>query len=248
MEPNVKLCAHEGKDLEDATMYRRLVGSLIYLTLTRLDISFAVGMISRYKQNPKKPHLEAARRILRYVKSTLGYGIMYKKGGDCKLVGYCDANYAGDHDTRHSTTGYVFMLGYGAISWCSKRQPTMSLSTTEAEYRAAAMAAQESTWLVLLLKDLHQSIAYDIHLYCDNLSAIRLAENSVFNVRTKHVEVHYHFIREKVLQEEIQLEHVGTERQAADLFTKGLGSNKFENFCNQLGMVKRPESDVEGEY
>lgn len=96
-------------------------------------------------QNPKKPHLEAVRRILRYVKSTLGYGVMYKKGRECKLVGYCDADYAGDYDTRRSTTGYVFMLGSGAISWCSKRQPTVSLSTTEAEYRAAAMAAQEST-------------------------------------------------------------------------------------------------------
>jgi Reverse transcriptase (RNA-dependent DNA polymerase) len=134
IEPNVKMCAHEGKDLEDATMYRQLVGSLIYLTLTRPDISYAVGVMSRYMQNPKKPHLEAVRRILRYVKGTLGYGLMYKKGGDCKLVGYCDADYAGDHDTRRSTTGYVFMLGSGAISWCSKRQPTVSLSTTEEEY------------------------------------------------------------------------------------------------------------------
>eukprot|EP00257_Ricinus_communis_P015169 XP_015573028.1 uncharacterized protein LOC107261036 [Ricinus communis] len=106
MERNVKLCAYEGKDLEDATMYRRLVGSLIYLTLTWPDISFAIGLISCYMQNPKNPHLEAARRILRYVKNILGYGIMYKKGGDC-----------------------------------NKRQPTVSLSTTEAEYRTAAMAA-----------------------------------------------------------------------------------------------------------
>ncbi|XP_052478501.1 uncharacterized mitochondrial protein AtMg00810-like [Gossypium raimondii] len=134
MEPNAKICAHEGKDLEDATMYQQLVGSLIYLTLIRPDISFAVGVISRYMQHPKKPYLEVVRRILRYVKNTFGYGIMYKRGRGCKLVGYCDADYAGDHDTRHSTTGYVFMLGSRAISWCSKRQPTMSLSTTEAEY------------------------------------------------------------------------------------------------------------------
>ncbi|KAE8734204.1 PLAC8 family protein [Hibiscus syriacus] len=96
MEPNVKMCAHEGKDLEDETMYRQLVGSLIYLTLTRPDISYAVGVMSRYMQNPKKPHLEAVRRILRYVKSTIYYGLLYKKGEDCKLVGYCDADYAGD--------------------------------------------------------------------------------------------------------------------------------------------------------
>ncbi|KAE8675571.1 tir-nbs resistance protein [Hibiscus syriacus] len=115
MEPNVKICSHEGKDLEDATMYRQLVGSLIYLTLTRPDISYAVGVMSRYMQNPKKPHLEAVRRILRYVKSIIDYGLLYKKGEDCKLVGYCDADYARDHDTKRSTTGYVFKLGSGTI-------------------------------------------------------------------------------------------------------------------------------------
>ncbi|KAK2980731.1 hypothetical protein RJ640_011711 [Escallonia rubra] len=248
MEPNAKICAHEGKDLEEATMYRQLVGSLIYLTLTRPDISYAVGVMSRYMQNPQKLHLEAVRRILRYVKGTLDYGIIYKKGGDCKLVGFCDADYAGDHDTRHSTTGYVFTLGSGAVSWCSKRQPTMSLSTTEAEYRAATMAAQESTWILQLLEDLHQPIKYPISLYCDNLSAIRLAENPVFHARTKHVEVHYHFIREKVLQEKIELEHVRTENQVADLLTKSLSESKFQNFCSQLGMTNKGGASVEGEY
>ncbi|XP_019077634.1 uncharacterized mitochondrial protein AtMg00810-like [Vitis vinifera] len=229
MEPNAKMCEHEGKDLKDATMYRQLVGSLLYLTLTRPDISYAVGVMSQYMQNPKKPHLEAVRRILRYVKGTIDYGLLYKKVEDCKLVGYCDADYAGDHDTRRSTTGYVFMLGSGAISWCSKRQLTVSLSTTEAEYRAATMAAQE------------------IPLYCDNQSVVRLAENLVFHARTKHVEVHYHFIREKVLEEEVELKQIKSEDQVADLFTKGLSGSKFESFCHQLGMVKILEADVEGE-
>ncbi|XP_024042735.1 uncharacterized protein LOC112099555 [Citrus clementina] len=155
MEPNGKMCAHEGKDLEDATMYRQLVDSLIYLTLTRPDISYAVGVMSRYMQNPKKTHLEAVRQVLRYVNSTINYGLLYKKGEDCKLVAYCDADYSGDHDTRRSITGYVFKLNFGTISWCSKRQPTISLSATKAEYRAAAMAAQGSTWLIQLMNDLH---------------------------------------------------------------------------------------------
>ncbi|GJW15536.1 indole-3-acetic acid-amido synthetase GH3.17, partial [Tanacetum coccineum] len=246
MELNSKMCAYEGHDLEDATMYRQLVGSLIYLTITRPDISFAVGVMSRYMQNPKKSHLEAVRRILRYVKSTLDYGIMFRKGEDCRLVSYCDADYAGDHDTRRSTSGYVCLLGSGAISWCSKRQPTVSLSTTEAEYRAAAMTAQEITW-IMLLKELHQPTNYSVPLYCDNLSAIRLAENPVFHARTKHVEVHYHFIREKVLQGEISLKHVGTDGQVADLFTKGMNGNKLKNFSHQLGMVKLTEVGVERE-
>ncbi|KAG6499850.1 hypothetical protein ZIOFF_039645 [Zingiber officinale] len=162
MESNFRMCAHEGKSLEDTTMYQKSVGSLIYLTLTRPDISYAVSVISRYMQNPMKPHLEAVRRILRYVKSTIDYGLVYKRIGDCKLVGYCDADYAGDHDTRRSTTSDLFKLGSGSISWCSKRQPTVSLSSTEAEYRAAAMAAQETTWLIQLLNNLHQPVDYAV--------------------------------------------------------------------------------------
>ncbi|RVW35720.1 Retrovirus-related Pol polyprotein from transposon RE1 [Vitis vinifera] len=205
------------------------------------------GVMSRYMQNPKKPHLEAVRRILRHVKGTIDYGLLYKKGEDCKLVGYYDADYVGDHDTRRSITEYVFMLGSGAISWCSKRQPIVSLSTTEAEYRAAAMATQESTWLIRLMNDLHQLVDYAVPLYCDNQSAIRLAENPVFHARTKHVEVHYHFIMEKVLEEEVELKQINSEDQVADLFTKGLSGSKFESFCHQLGMVKILEADVEGE-
>ncbi|BFG28414.1 hypothetical protein CerSpe_146880 [Prunus speciosa] len=239
MEPNVKLCTYEGKDVEDATMYQQLVGSLIYLTLTRPDISYAVGVMSRYMQNPKKSHLDAVRRILRYVKSTIDYGHLYKKGEDCKLIGYCDADYAGDHDTRRSTTGYVFKLGSGTISWCSKRQPTVSFSTTEAEYRAAAMAAQEITWLTQLMNDLHQLVDYSVSLYYDNQSAVHLAENPAFHARTKHVEIHYHFIREKVLQEEIEMRHINTDDQVADLFTKGLSTGKFKKFRRQLNVVQR---------
>ena len=154
------------------------------------------------------------------------------------MVGYCDADYAGDCNTRRSTTGYVFSLGSGAVAWCSKRQPTVSFSTTEAEYRAAAMAAQESTWLMRLLKDLHQPIKQVI-LHCDNRSAVCLAENPIFHARTKHIEIHYHFIREKVLQGDIQMKLTPTEEQIADIFTKGLSISKFEEMRMQLGMIRR---------
>ncbi|KAE8676439.1 hypothetical protein F3Y22_tig00111614pilonHSYRG00169 [Hibiscus syriacus] len=216
-------------------------------TSTPMEPNIKFGVMSRYMQNPKKPHLEAVQRILRYVKNTIDYGLLYKKGEDCKLVGYCDADYAGDHDTRRSTTGYVFKLGSGTISWCSKRQPTVSLSTTEAEYRAAAMAAQESTWLIQLMNNLHQPVDYAIPLYCDNQSAIRLAENPVFHARTKHVEVHYHFVREKVLQEEIEMRQIKTDEQIADLFTKSLSVGKFEHFRRQHGVIQRMEANIEGE-
>ncbi|XP_048503073.2 secreted RxLR effector protein 161-like [Beta vulgaris subsp. vulgaris] len=191
MEVNARLCSIEGKDLEDVTMYRQLV-EVLSISRYRPDIAYAVSVISRFMQKPMKRHLEVVRRILRYVKGTIDYGILYRNDKEIEVVGYCD--YAGDLDTRRSTTGYVFNLGSGAVSWCSKRQPTVSLSSTEAEYRAAAMATQECVWLTQLLKDLHQPIDRGIKLACDNQSAIRLAENPVFHARTKHVEVHYHFV------------------------------------------------------
>ena len=135
MDPNMRLQEDKGNDREDMTMCRQLVGSLIYLTLTRPDISYVVGVVSRYMSNPKKSHLDAVRRILRYVKGTINFGILYKKTNNCQVMGYCDADYAGDCGTRRSTTGYFFSLGTGAISWCSKKQPTVALSSTEAEYR-----------------------------------------------------------------------------------------------------------------
>ena len=151
---NSKLSKDVGELLEDETMYPKLVGSLIYLALTRPNIAYAIGVVSQFIQNPRKPHLEAVRRILRYVKGTSDFGILYEKGVSCKVVGFCDANYAGDISTRRSTTGYVFNLGSGAISWCSERQPTVSLSTTKAKYKAAAMAAQECDWLMQLMSNL----------------------------------------------------------------------------------------------
>ncbi|XP_048502658.1 secreted RxLR effector protein 161-like [Beta vulgaris subsp. vulgaris] len=215
------------------------MGSLIYLTLTRSDIAYAVSVISRFMQKPMKRHLEVVRRILWYVKGTIDYGIQYHNDKEIEVVKYCDADYARDLNTRRPTTSYVFNLGTGAVSWSINRQPTMSLSSTKAEYKATTMATQECVWLTQLLKDLYQPIDRGIKLACDSQSAIRLAENSVFHARTKHVEVHYHFVREKVLRVEIEIEQVNTEDQVADIFTKGLGGPKFEKFRKQLGMTSR---------
>lgn len=245
MENTVKLCVDKGKELEDPTMYRQIIGSLIYLTLTRPDISFEVGVLSRYMQNPRKPHLDAVRRVLRYVKGTLGYGIKFNQGEKLELVGYCDADYAGDLDTRRSNTGYVFMLGQSAVAWCSKRQPTVALSTTEAEYRAASMAAQEVVWLLLLLTELQQKDDESVVIHCDNMSSIHLANNPMFHARTKHIEVEYHFIREKVLEGKIDLTYVDTHHQVADVFTKSLPSVKLKQFREAMSMKN---VSIEGEY
>lgn len=236
MESGVRLYAEQGKELADPLEYRQIIGSLYYLTLTRPDISFSVGVLSRFMQCPKKPHLIAARRVLRYIKATVGKGLWFKREINPTLVCYCDADYAGDLNGRRSTTGYVFKYGSSAISWCSKLQPTVSLSTTEAEYRAAAMAAQECVWLTRLFEDLNQRIKYQVQMLCDNMSAIKLAENPVFHARTKHIEIHYHFIREKVLKGEIKMEWIDTVEQVADAFTKSVSGPKLLKLCSDLGL------------
>ncbi|KAL8143673.1 hypothetical protein V2J09_016705 [Rumex salicifolius] len=220
MEVRHMLRAEEGDELEDARLYRQLVGSLIYLTITRPDLTYAVGVVSQFMHTPRKPHLEAVRRIVRY-------------------VGFTDTDWAGDPSTRRSTSGYTFSMGSGVVSWCSKKQPTVALSSTEAEYRATTMAAQECTWLLQLVQDMGQDANYTVGIYCDNQSAIRLATNPVFHARTKHIEVHHHYIREKVLSGEVELVPVATNEQVADIFTKALALPKFGKFRTMLGMCTR---------
>ncbi|XP_028765324.1 uncharacterized protein LOC114723298 [Neltuma alba] len=234
MEPNLKLKKEEGKMLKNPKKYRQLVGSLIYLTITRPEISYSVGVISQFMQEPRVPHLEAAKRILRYIKGSLEYGLLYKKNTKFVLEGFTDADWAGDTNDRHSTSGYCFNVGSAAVSWCSKKQDIVALSSTEAEYVAATMAAQECVWLKRLIKDILHEDEYTVEIKCDNESAIKLALNPVFHARTKHIEVRHHFIREKVLNEEIELTGVRTGAQVADIFTKALVKPKFQSLRKAL--------------
>ncbi|KAK3022502.1 hypothetical protein RJ639_046779 [Escallonia herrerae] len=148
MEPYLKLKKCEGQLLKDARKFRQLVGSLIYLTIIRPDIAYPVGVISQFMKTPRASHLDAAKRVMRYVKGSLRYGLMYKKGGNFMLSGFSDADWAGDENDRHSTTGYCFSMGSTTISWCSKKQPSVVLSSIEVEYIAATMATQECIWLI----------------------------------------------------------------------------------------------------
>ncbi|KAK4269228.1 hypothetical protein QN277_022414 [Acacia crassicarpa] len=188
-------------------------------------------------QSPRTTHLEAAKRILRYVKGTIGYGLLYKKSNSLTLSGFTDADWTGDANDRHSTSGYCFSTGSAVVSWCSKKQEIVALSSTEAEYVAATMAAQECVWLERLIEDMLQEVDYAVEIRCDNESAVKLASNPVFHARTKHIEVRYHFIREKVLNEEIKLTGVQTKAQVADIFTKALVKPKFQNLRSALGVV-----------
>ncbi|GMI77151.1 hypothetical protein HRI_001384400 [Hibiscus trionum] len=193
----------------------------------------------------RTPQLDAAKRILRYIKGTSEFGIFYNKGNDFSLQGYTDADWAGNIEDRRSTSGYCFSFGSAAISWCSKKQPIVTLSSTEAEYMAATMAAQECVWLKRLMKDIRCAIDSLVQIYCDNQSVVKLASNMVFHARTKHIEVRHHFIREKVLKQEIALEGISSNQQIVDIFTKALGKPEFERFRAALGVVN-PEYALRG--
>ena len=237
LDRNLKLDADSGAKECEPTQYRQLIGSLIYLTITRPDLSYPVGLLSQFMQTPRDIHFDCAKRILRYVSGTMDYGILYKSATPIRLEGYTDADWAGYKADRRSTSGFVFSLGSGAISWSSKKQPTVALSSTEAEYRGAAVAACEAVWLKRILKDLGVPIKDPTPLYCDNLSSIHLARNPVFHARTKHIEVHYHFIRERVQAGDVNLLHINTNLQTADIFTKALGADKLRQFMSYLGLV-----------
>ena len=223
-----------GELLDTSTYtYSQLIGSLLYISVcTRPDISQAVGALARHMAAPTTTHWLAAKGVLRYIAGTPNYGITFSGGGSSggfNLEAYCDADYAGDIDTRRSTTAYVFTLGKGAISWSSRLQPTVAASTTEAEYMAAAYAIKEGLWLRTLLNDLGLEIA-TITINADNQGAIKLLKNPVFSVRSKHIDVIHHFARERVARNDICFKYISTTKMVADALTKPLPSTKF-NFC-----------------
>eukprot|EP00253_Pinus_taeda_P027623 PITA_27623 len=239
MEPGLKLSAQSSSPPVDETLFRQLVGSLIYLTATRPDINFVVSYISRFMSTPKADHWIAAKRVLRYVRGTSNYGLLYTRTSDPILSGYTDSDWAGSVDDRKSTAGYVFSLGSGVVTWTSKKQQVVALSSTEVEYRGAVKASCEAVWLRRMLADMHASQTGPTSLFCDNQGVLKFAKNPVFHERTKHVETHCHYIRQLVEDGSVQLRYVPTTKQPADIFTKPLRPAKFEQFRGSIGVVNR---------
>jgi len=225
----------------DAIKFKQVIGSLMYLTVTRPDLMYGVSLISRYMANPKESHWAAAKRILRYLKGTIEYGIFYQQGGKTGLIAYSDSNYAGDLDDRRSTSGSVFLIGTGAVSWASKKQPVVSLSTTEAEYIAAAFCACQCIWLRRILEHLGSEEREATKIQCDNNSTIQLSKNLVFHGRSKHIAVRFHFLRDLVKEQVVCLSYCCTEEQLADIMTKALKQEQFERLRQMLGVVKISE-------
>jgi hypothetical protein len=243
MEPHIRLTkslppsTEKEKQEIESIPYQSAVGSLMYaMTCTRPDIAFAVSAVSRYCSNYGSSHWIAVKRIMRYLKGTADYRLKLGGSRQAILSGYCDADWAGDLDERKSTTGYAFYIGQGVVSWNSKRQTTVALSTAEAEYMAATQAAKEALWLKHLLAEIGFSLPQSIVIQGDNQGCIALTKNPTYHSRTKHIDIRHHFIREKVELGEVELQYCQTEEMVADVLTKALSRDKHEKHTSSLGL------------
>uniref|UniRef100_A0A151UGU2 Copia protein n=1 Tax=Cajanus cajan TaxID=3821 RepID=A0A151UGU2_CAJCA len=236
MEQHHRLLADSGTLYPNPPQYRRLIDRLIYLTITRPEISYSVHVLSQFMQAPRQEHWHATMRVVRYLKSFPSQGIILPKENDLNLVGYSDSDWASCPITRRSITGYLMKLGPILISWKTKKQATVSKSSTEAEYRAMSHAASEVVWLRSLLATLQVPCKKPTTLLCDNQSALHLASNPVFHERTKHIEVDCHFVRERLQSGALTTSYIPTTCQQADLFTKALGAKQFHALLSKLGV------------
>ena len=215
--------------------YSQLVGSLMYAAIgTRPDIAFATSTLAQFMSDPAPFHWEAAKRVLRYLKGTQDYSLTF--GGEIlDLIGYTDADW-GSQSHRHSISGHVYLFSGGAISWSSRKQPIIALSSTEAEYIAASDAVRELLWLRSLISEITIPISHPITLLCDNQSAIQIASNGLINARTKHIDIRIHFIRNIVESGVIDLVYCPTDQILADTLTKALPRPHVKYLAGKLGL------------
>jgi hypothetical protein len=234
----------DGSEGDTKFPYAEVIGSLQFAQLgTRFDISYAVAHAAKFTAHPKAVHVNAVKRILKYLQGTSSMCITYSgTSNNHVLEGFCDADYAMDLDDRKSRSGLVLKLNGGPISWGSRKQGCTAGSTTEAEYVAAHLATQEIIWTRRLLSDLDYAQMQPTALWSDNQAAIRLVRNPEFHRRTKHIDVKYHIIREAHISGQININYVSTNDQVVDLFTKPLPCDRFERFRGLLGM--RPVANV----
>ncbi|GJR92547.1 ribonuclease H-like domain-containing protein [Tanacetum coccineum] len=225
-----------GNPVSDPTLYRSIAGALQYLTFTRPDLSYAMQQVYLYMHNPRDPHFTALKRILRYVRGTINYGLQLYVSSTTQPIAYTDADWAGCPITRCSTLGYCVFLGDNLLFWSAKRQVTLSRSSTEAEYRGVVNVVAEIVWLWNLLLVLHTPLPTATLVYYDNVSAVYLSTNPVQHQRTKHIEIDIYFVRDYVSSGQIRVLHVPSKFQYAYIFTKGLSSALFLEFHSSLNI------------
>ncbi|XP_055825324.1 secreted RxLR effector protein 161-like [Solanum dulcamara] len=205
--------------------------------MTRPDLAFSVQVLSQFMHCPKESHMEAALRVVRYIKEAPGLGLLMPAEDTNKLLAYCDSDWGSCLETRRSVTGYLVKLGGALISWKSKKQETVSRSSAEAEFRSMAHCAAEVTWLVVLFEELGIHIEFPITMVCDSKAAIQIAANPIFHERIKHIDIDCHFVREKINQGMLKTEFTHTKDQLADLLTKSLGKGQHQLLVKELGVM-----------
>ncbi|GJZ57743.1 retrovirus-related pol polyprotein from transposon TNT 1-94 [Tanacetum coccineum] len=238
MSTETKLTRDEEGESVDNTKYRGMIGSLLYLTASRPDIMFSVCLCARFQEDPKTSHLEAVKRIFRYIKGTTHLGLWYPKGSGIETIVYADSDHAGDYVDRKSTSGVCTFMGCCLTSWFSKKQTALAISTTEAEYVSAGKACQQALWMKQALIDYGVRLD-DIPIMCDNKGAIDLSKNPVQHSRTKHIEIRHHFLRDNVQKGNISIEKVTSEDNIADILTKPLKREPFNYLRLGLGMMEQ---------
>jgi Reverse transcriptase (RNA-dependent DNA polymerase) len=234
---NIKLGEFPNQVPIDKHRYQRLVGKLIYLSHTRPDIAYAVSLVSQFMHNPSKEHMEAVTRILRYLKGAPGRGLFFRKHGHLDISCFTDADWAGSITDRRSTSGYFSFVGGNLVTWRSKKQVVVALSSAEAEFRGIAKGVCELLWLKKLMNELDFESGEPMVLFCDNKAAIDMSHNPVQHDRTKHVEIDRHFIKEKIESKTIKIPYVRSEEQLADILTKAVSSKDFTTILDKLGMT-----------
>jgi FtsZ-interacting cell division protein YlmF len=237
MVTGCKLSKDDDSPDVDQISYRSMIGSLLYITTSRPDIMHDVGMVGRYQAAPKHSHLLAVKRIFRYLKGTMNYGLWYPSNHNFQLSVYSDDDWANCMDERKSTSGGAFFLGDSLVAWLSKKQGSISLSTTKDEYIAAATCCTQVLWMIQTLADLEVKYTAPIPIHCDNTSAISVSKNPVFHSKTKHIPIKYHFLREQVTNTIVSLRYIPSKDQIVDIFTKPLAKSQFEYLCQKLGVT-----------
>ena len=239
MTTNLKLLGATTSETVDATLYRQMIGSLMYLMNARPDICFAMNTLSQYMVESRHVHLIAAKHVLRYLKGTLDYGLRYVADCEFRLVVYTGSDWAGSVTNRKSTSGCCFSLGETVIAWRSKKQMSVAFNTAEADYIATCSACSEVVWLRKLFSGLFDLELDVTCIYCDNQSCIKLSENPVLHDKSKHIDIKYQYIHDMVEKGAVKLQYVATNEQVADVLTKPLSKVKFEYFRDKLRVVQK---------
>ena len=237
IETNHHLSLDKNGPTTDISSYQKFIGKLLYLSHTRPNICYTVNVLSQFMHSPRTSHLQAAHRVLRYLKGKTGLGLTYRQTGKLDLCLYTDSDYAGSRVDYRSTTCYCTILGGNLVTWRSKKQNVVSKSSTEAEFHAMSKGIDEVMWIKHMLDDLQIPYHKPIILRCDNKSVISIAHDQVYHDRMKHVNIDRFYIQEQLEQGLLKTEHVISEEQCADIFTKGLPVKAQRHLLSKLGML-----------